>query len=107
MLYAFLAKVREMTMPTMPAAWQIEKWKIGRAVLARERELLESGKLGAGNKVLCSATPKSIKHAKAKIAALDAMIEGGGARRHAQRSKRRDARRSRPYAMPGKEKPRR
>jgi hypothetical protein len=107
MLYAFLAKVREMTMPTMPAAWQIEKWKIGRAVLARERELLESGKLGAGNKVLCSPTPKSIKHAKAKIAALDGMIEGGGAPRHAQRSKRRDARRSRPYAMPGKEKRRR
>jgi hypothetical protein len=53
---------------TMAAAWQIEEWKKGRAVLARELELLKSGKMGAGNKV-------SIKHLKSKIAALVAMIE--------------------------------
>ena len=53
---------------TVPAAWQIEEWKNKRSVLARELGLLESGKIGTGNKV-------SIKHLKSKIAALDAMIE--------------------------------
>jgi hypothetical protein len=54
---------------TMPAAWQIDEWKNGRAVLARELAVLVSGKMGAGNKV-------PIKHVKSKIAALDAMIDG-------------------------------
>jgi hypothetical protein len=58
----------------MPA-WQIEEWKKSRAVLARELALLVSGKMGAGNRVLRDTTPKSIKHVKSKIAALDAMIE--------------------------------
>jgi hypothetical protein len=53
---------------TMAAAWQIDEWKKGRAVLARALKLLESRKMGAGNKV-------SIKHLKSKIAALDAMIK--------------------------------
>jgi hypothetical protein len=48
----------------VPATWQIEEWKKGRAVLAYELALLVS----AGNK-------ESIKHVKSKIAALDAMIE--------------------------------
>ena len=57
---------REMT---MAATWQIDEWKNGRAVLARELELLVSRKIVAGDKV-------SIKHLKAKIAAVDAMIKG-------------------------------
>ena len=54
----------------MPAAWQIEEWKKGRAILARELAVLVSGKMGAGNNKV------PIKHLKSKIAALDAMIEG-------------------------------
>jgi hypothetical protein len=61
---------------TMPAAWQIEEWKNMRSVLARELALLVSRKMGAGNKVLRDTTPKSIKHVRSKIAALDAMIKG-------------------------------
>jgi hypothetical protein len=59
----------------MQAAWQIEEWKKGRAVLARQLKLLVSGKMEAGDKVLRDTTAKSIRHLKSKIAALDAMIE--------------------------------
>jgi hypothetical protein len=60
----------------MPAAWQIEEWKKRRAVLGRELELLESGKMGTGNKVLRATTATSIKNVQSKIAELDAIIEG-------------------------------
>jgi hypothetical protein len=58
----------------MPTPSQIEDWMRQRAVLVRQLEMLESGQMGSGDKVLRGITVQSIERAKAQIAQLDRLL---------------------------------
>jgi hypothetical protein len=58
----------------MPTLAQIEEWTEQRRVLLRQLEMLESGEMGTGNKVLRGTTAESIERAKIEIAQLDRLL---------------------------------
>lgn len=60
----------------MPTAAQVEEWTKQRRVLLQELEMLESGKMGTGEKVLRSTTAQSIERVRAHIAELDRLLSG-------------------------------
>ena len=64
------------TMDGLIADRLIADWKRMRATLVQQLELLESGKMGAGDRVSGSRTAETIARVKRAIAELEAMIDG-------------------------------
>jgi hypothetical protein len=60
----------------MPTTTQIADWAEQRRVLRQELEMLESGKMGTGDKTLRGTTAESIARVKARMAQLDRLLSG-------------------------------
>jgi hypothetical protein len=60
----------------MATAGQVEEWTEQRRVLLQELEMLESGKMGTGDKVLRGTTAQSVERVKTHIAQLDRLLSG-------------------------------
>ena len=63
-------------MPGKPATIDdiVAEWKQIRSMLVRELELLKSGKMGTGDRVLLGTVAKTLERVKRSIAEFDVLI---------------------------------